>query len=549
MHKIAAFIILLSGAVNIVSAFWGVHGRLVRVEEVFPLEVLNASRTFTLLSGFFLVYLSRGLFQRKRRAWALSLLLLSGSFLAHLLRGPDSGEALIALFAIALLAVERHEFFVTTPKITQSERLRVFVLFFALLFVYSVLGHHLLRHQFSGQVTLGNIYRNFINTVFGLGPDALLPRTHRARWFEESSGWMGFMALMFALRSMLGPVLDRRDPTDQDRFRIRELQSEYGDNPGSYFALMSDKKYYFTADRRAVIAYREAQGIAVVAGDPVSSKDKVPEALREFLASSRARGVSPVFANASQSLLDAYSSSGLKSMMIGEEAVIPVSGFTLEGSEMKDIRNAVKRIQREKAVFNWYPFDQVPSEVAADLDGLHEEWLSGRKSPALGFTVDFYPLPPDPACFLLSVRGPDGKMWGAFSFLPFQQGKGMVLDLMLRSKIAPNGTVEAAIAEAVGFFRKRGAEKVSLGVAPLSDTLVRQSREEIADKTKRLIFENFNQFYGYRTLFQFKKKFRPDWEHKYLVYRSNLDLPKIAVALVQVHLRDSPLRSLWSYLR
>jgi phosphatidylglycerol lysyltransferase len=55
------------------------------------------------------------------------------------------------------------------------------------------------------------------------------------------------------------------------------------------------------------------------------------------------------------------------------------------------------------------------------------------------------------------------------------------------------------------------------------------------DRGVALIFENMNSFYGYKNLFQFKKKFAPRWEGRYLIYPKGADLPRVAYALIGVH--------------
>jgi phosphatidylglycerol lysyltransferase len=50
-----------------------------------------------------------------------------------------------------------------------------------------------------------------------------------------------------------------------------------------------------------------------------------------------------------------------------------------------------------------------------------------------------------------------------------------------------------------------------------------------------LLFERLNAFYGYKNLFQFKKKFDPRWESRYLVYPSGADLPAIAYSMAAVN--------------
>jgi phosphatidylglycerol lysyltransferase len=49
------------------------------------------------------------------------------------------------------------------------------------------------------------------------------------------------------------------------------------------------------------------------------------------------------------------------------------------------------------------------------------------------------------------------------------------------------------------------------------------------------MFEHLSRVYGYRTLFQYKKKFAPSWEPRYLVFPRPDHLLRIAYALVAVH--------------
>ncbi len=60
------------------------------------------------------------------------------------------------------------------------------------------------------------------------------------------------------------------------------------------------------------------------------------------------------------------------------------------------------------------------------------------------------------------------------------------------------------------------------------------------DRGVRLIFENVRGIYEYKSLFQFKKKFNPLWEGRYLVFPSLNALPRIGVAMLRVH-RQPPL--------
>lgn len=60
-----------------------------------------------------------------------------------------------------------------------------------------------------------------------------------------------------------------------------------------------------------------------------------------------------------------------------------------------------------------------------------------------------------------------------------------------------------------------------------------RGREERAVK---FLFDNFDRFYGYKSLFNFKKKYQPNWQGRYLAYKPGSSLPMVALAVAGVHL-------------
>jgi lysylphosphatidylglycerol synthetase-like protein (DUF2156 family) len=59
------------------------------------------------------------------------------------------------------------------------------------------------------------------------------------------------------------------------------------------------------------------------------------------------------------------------------------------------------------------------------------------------------------------------------------------------------------------------------------------SRQE---RATAFLFENFDKFYGYKSLFSFKQKYHPDWQGRYLAYPPGISLPMIGLAIAGVHL-------------
>ena len=118
------------------------------------------------------------------------------------------------------------------------------------------------------------------------------------------------------------------------------------------------------------------------------------------------------------------------------------------------------------------------------------------------------------------------------SWLPYRNGQAVVLDLMRKRGDAAAGTMDLLLADSLMQLKAEGILEASLSNAPLANV---GEPHGTLDRGVALLFENMNSFYGYKNLFQFKKKFAPRWEGRYLIYPKGADLPRVAYALIGVH--------------
>ena len=169
--------------------------------------------------------------------------------------------------------------------------------------------------------------------------------------------------------------------------------------------------------------------------------------------------------------------------------------------------------------------------IDEQLEEISDEWLAGKRLGEMGFSLGRFCLESLDAGFVFLCL--DGERVVAFtSWRPFRGGKAALLDLMRKRKDAASGTMDLLVARSLEELRCLGLEEASLANAPLAN--VGEPRNGL-EKGVALLFENMNAFYGYKNLFQFKKKFAPRWEGRYLVYPRGAELPRVAYALAGVH--------------
>ena len=534
--KIISLLIFLAGILNIYSVLFVYHRHpsLSFQEALLPPEIVSISRTFTLLIGVFLLYLARALWQRKRRAWGLSLFLLFTSFFSHLFKGADIEDLLFLSIPFILLIYFRSLYTIQSTRITFSDSFKtsLSVLFF--LFVYSFLGYYLFQEKFHQTVTPQAIAQDYLYNVFGLGKDVLTPTNRMARWFEDSLSIVGISAIILEIGVIFAPLLEKEKPTEEEKELARQLVFKYGYNPLASLALMDDKNYFFAQNRKCFIAYKMSGGVAVALGDPIGEKRQLKNCLLEFTGEMNNRGITPAFVGCLQNYESTYQSCGYKYHKVGENAIILTDKFSLEGPQNSDSRHAVTRMEREGVTYEWYTFDQIPWRVTKDLDNLHRAWLNSKKGPAGTFSTDFYPLPVYTEGRLMAVYSQSKKLIAALTFFPYKNKEAQTSELLIRDQKAPNGIMEASIAQAIFHFKEEEVKEVNLGMTLLINT----DDDSFALKAVDRLATIMKLFFDYKALHLFKKRFNPSWQNTYLAYRSINDLPKVTLAVLAVNLKD-----------
>ena len=529
--RVAALAVVL-GALNAVSALVGTRVfPLGRMTTWLPFEVTHGSRVLMLLAGLGLVYLGRGLARRKRTAWVLTLGLAGLSSLLYLAHPGSVLRAALALAFATELWRQRHRFHARTDPL----RLR-HALFAAPLLALAVTAYGLagLRELGPAHATMLEAMRTVVMTAgFAAGPT--VPDTPLSSAFVWSLRLLFVLSAGYVLTASLAPVAWRDFRSHIGASRVAGLAWERGLDSMSCFASQEDKQH-FSVDGRAFVGFRVRNRVAIVAGDPVGEEDAIAPLVAAFVELCRVNDWVPVFYETSDRYLDLYRASGLRWFKIGEEAVLDLPSWSLNGGAVAKVRQFINKVRRETPDLEVVEYRRHTSaeDVDDQLEDISRAWLATKKGGEMGFNLGVFSIDDLRDTRTLIARRADGTVEAFATWRPYRAGRAVVLDGMRRRPAAQPGVMDLLIAQSALAFKKEGLEAASLAVAPLANA------EDTAgvspyDVGVRLIFEHFSSVYGYRTLFQFKKKFAPVWEPRYLVFPRPDLLLRIAYALVSVH--------------
>jgi lysylphosphatidylglycerol synthetase-like protein (DUF2156 family)/membrane protein DedA with SNARE-associated domain len=531
LHAVVPFVVGLMGVLNLLSAIWPREPAvMLALERWLPLEVMQRSRPLMLLAGLALLQVTRNLGRRKALAWWVAVAALSVSLLSHVGRAFDLHHSLVAALLLGYLVVFRRRFNARSDPASLRQALLMAPVLAAVVWVFGVVGLADLRDQFTWDAGNTPAVEAVRTGLLTLDPGVDPVTAHAARFLGalQIAGWA---ARLYLLVLVLRPVILRRrqeaPPAEVDR-AVRE----HGRRSLSALAAQEDKHHLVVAGGRGLVAYAVRGHVAFSAGDPLCAEADLEACARGWLQHCRHNGWTPCIYEAAEESLPAYRRLGLRSLKMAEEAVVDLGSFSLAGGKRAALRSMVHKVTRMGLVVRRYDRAAAP-EPAVDeqLEEISEAWLAEKRLGEMGFSIGRFSLDSLAEAFVFLCT--EGEKVVAFtSWRAYKGGRAALLDLMRKRADAPSGTMDLLVSRSLEELKAAGLEEASLANAPLAN--VGEPRRGL-ERGVDLLFENLNSFYGYKNLFQFKKKFAPRWEGRYLVYPRGAELPRVAYALTGVH--------------
>jgi lysyl-tRNA synthetase class 2 len=526
---ILAWSVAAAGALGVVDSVQP-HHRSTLLNAFAPDSVSPIAHALVAPLGLALVVAARGLARRKRRAWELAIALLVSGAALHVLYGFRLGALASGLLAVALVA-QRSDF--DAPGDPSRRRRIGFVA------VGSVLGILLYgsaviwvnRLMADRTYSLGFALHETGAALVGL-------RVHGSQhlagefseWFPDSVLALGLASAAWLVALALAPWRHRVKQQERERELARDLVRAWGADTLAPFVLRADKSYFFSEDARAFLAYRVVGGVAIVSGDPIGSSAEFDRLVGSFIAHARRCGWRIAILGASEARLDLYRRHGLHALYHGDEAVVDVASFSLEGRAIRKVRQSIHRLERAGYSAEVLHPAQMDRALRAQLEELAREWRGGDPNRGFVMALDaFFRLDATDAVFVVGRR-PDGVPAGFLHFAVTRVGRALSLSSMPRLRTTPNGFNEWLVCVAVEWARDNGLERVSLNFAPFAALLAPEAELTSLQRAQRRALLRLKGHFQLDNLLLFNRKFLPSWQRRFVVYERRLDLPRVGIA-------------------
>ncbi len=524
LPRVAALAAAFVGLVNLASALtpnirWRGHVLL----DIEPMEAIRLFHALALPAGAALVLVAPYLVKRRRRAWqaAIALMLVLGAF--DLLKGLDFEETAITWATAAVLLAGAGAFRVRHDPVT----LRSAVWRVPLLGVLGLAVAGLATWASQGHPSLSAVARETGDLLqWQSGP---IHYQHHFQWIPLGVHLIEIGTLLAIAYVIFRPLAAPRTlPGPGARAAAAELVRAHGSDTLSFFKLRTDKHYFFSQDRRAFVGYRIENGVLLLSGDPVGPEEAFDQLLREVRGFAQARGLKLGAVGASEGLCPLYEALGLKTIYLGDEAIVELQKFSLEGRAIRKVRQSVTRLTKAGFTAELHELHTLEPNAIAEVEHVLERGREGAPERGFSMAMDSIAGPECRETLVVLARDEAQKIRGVLHFVPVYGRASVSLSFMRRDPETPNGLTEFLVVQAIELLRESGLDELSLNFAAFARWM--HSPEKRHERWLGKLVALGNPFFQIESLYRFNAKFFPVWRPRYLVYEGTFGLPRTGIA-------------------
>ena len=533
MRIFPALVIFILGLINIISVITpAIEQRVQWLKDFIPLEAITASNFMVLLAGVFLLLTAVFMLKGLINAWWIALILSIISFIGHLTKAIDYEEATAALLVIAMLLFSRKEYYIKGNKRLNNIGIKTALLSIPAVMIYGIIGFYFLdKKHFNIDFNLWKSIQYTFDYYFVIGSTDLKPVSRFSRDFLHSINIFGVISMSFLFYTIIRPYIIKGDADPQDLIKAKALLEKYGKSAIDYFKIYPDKMVFISEEPDGFVSYRIAGNYAIVLENPVARN---PEGMKQcILLFDRYcfdNGLKSIYYRVPEESLPEYKSIGKKSLFVGQEGIVDLHTFSLEGGKNKALRNGLNKVKEHGYHCNIHQ-PPLKDGLMQKLKAVSDDWLSSSGRREIVFSQGMFMWEEIKQQTVLTLENTEEKVIAFLNIIPdYAPGEG-TYDLIRKTQDAPNGVMDYLLVELFQYLKTQNYSTVNLGFSPMSGL---NDPHTFPEKSMKFAYEKIRSFSHYKGLRNFKQKFFPVWHNKYLIYTNDYDLLQVPALLNKV---------------
>lgn len=526
-----AVLIFILGIINILSTLTPpIRQRVSLLKEYIPMDIIHASNLLVLLMGMLLLVTAAFLIKGLRNAWAIAVTFSLLSLVLHLTKALDWEEASIAFLVLTvLLATYKQYRLKSNPDLINIGIITAISLFLAVM-IFETIGFYFLDvKHFGTDFTWQQSIAFAVKSIFLLSNDKLHPITRFGKEFIVFINVLSAASWVFFFYTFIRPYI-RTDGKITSIEKAKALLDVYGSSAVDYFKVNDDKLIFFAENKEGFISYRIANGFAIVLDEPVCAEENKITMLKEFDRQCRRMGLKQAFYRVDEDSMYYFDSLKKNKLLIGQEAVLDIRQFSLEGKEKRSMRNGLNSLSKKGYTTEIF-IAPLNDQLINKLEIISDEWLMTYNKKEAVFSQGMFDRKQITGQDIIVIKDIEDKAVAFLNIIPDYTPDGYTYDMIRKTSDAPGGCMDALIISLIQYGKEKNYQWLNLGLVPLSGITEPYST---AERVVKFAYEKIKRFQHYQGLRDFKEKYATQWLNKYLVYENDFDLVQLPSALSKV---------------
>lgn len=475
-------IILFSGVTTVSSSI------IQRLVEYIPLFILDLLHFSISIMGVMLLFISRGLLLRIKKAYSTAIILLSLLFPLALINGYGY-EKILALIVILALIIPAKKYFYRTNLSIMTPKINL-VWFSALAVVFitsSWLGFYVYKQDIYS-------WNNLFTSLFSASDASRSLRVCIA---------MAVIIIMVLLSEIFKRYRYKQVHINNENIKKISQSSKY-----VYGKYAFCNKNIFDLNSNSFIMYSQINNSTIVFGDPVGDSLSNRELIWNFKEMTDFKNTQPTFLYLGYKNLKVYEDIGLEIASFGVDANVALDSFSRDQKSLSEIKDTADKMKDDGYVFEILDTDEF-EKIKKHIGFIDYQWRQdfGEIKNKM-FDIDY-----NSADKFIVVKKDNFISAYAYMLLSADKYEVFVSNVRYTSDCGKD-ILPFILFNAVCHAKDSGYKWFNLGLTP-SDEIILD--DDFVKKAKIFVFsEHFK--YDMNALTEFKRKFNPVWKKKYVAF-------------------------------
>ncbi len=269
--------------------------------------------------------------------------------------------------------------------------------------------------------------------------------------------------------------------------------------------------------------FKESTYYILFLGDPVGDKENFFPFIKKIHDFATSIGKELIFYQTTTENIHIYTEFNYTLFNLGEEGELAIDSFKTSGNKGKVFRQLLNKQEQEELIFQIEP---PTPELLHELKPVSDEWLGIRKEMtfSLGSFDEDYLAKQD----IATIRDKDSHVIAFASMMPAYVDGKISVDLIRWKEHPSIQMMDLMYLDLILWAKEHDYTTFNLGMAPLSSTFEKSSG--FLSTVTTSIYHNSSSLYSFKGLRNYKNKYKPNWQPRYLVYPKRL---LVSQALIQ----------------